>query len=67
MVLSIPHCQGSVAALKKKTHRDMKELQNELEKTKQWVILKEKGIPSKIIIAQNFAGQLISFDNLHSH
>ena len=40
-------CQGSVAALKKKTHRDTKEIQTELERTRQWVLQKENGtIPS---------------------
>lgn len=35
--------QGSVAALKKKTHRDKLELEAELEKTKQLVHKKEEG------------------------
>ena len=38
------YSQGSVAALKKKTLRDKVELQAELDRTKQWVLKKEKGL-----------------------
>ena len=41
---SVSHWQGSVAALKKKTHRDKMEAQAELERTKEWVLQKEKGM-----------------------
>ncbi|CAI8032579.1 hypothetical protein GBAR_LOCUS18417 [Geodia barretti] len=40
--------RGSVAALKKKTHRDTKEIQTELERTRQWVLQKENELHEEL-------------------